>query len=362
MIKKYKNKEELLEQHPKTKLINKLDLFLKDLFELEYPKYYKKNSKKVFKKYYNNYLKKHKPNWIYLPWASKAYKLPREKDYLEIITSRNKPYVSRKEQNNFYKFNIGIVGLSTGQSIALTVARSGGCKNMKVADFDRVDPSNLNRVHTGIDSIDKKKTIEVSMKLYEINPYHNIITFNQGINKNNISDFFSKDFKLDLVVDACDDFRIKIALREYAKKNKIPVLMTTDLGDGILIDIERHDLEDTKPFGGRHKKITKEDNFLSAAIKIISTSFLSNSLIESLLEIGNKAPTHPQLANSVYAAGSISSYIIRKISNKQEIDSNRNIIDIDEHLNPKRKTESYKKEREIIVKKINKLISKNETK
>lgn len=142
---------------PNTQSYDMMEYFIKDLFEIRHPHLYRKPAEKEFKEFKSNYLKENRGVWVFYPWLETAYKIPIEDDYFEILTARNKPYVSGEEQDNFYNFNVGIIGLSVGQSTALTIIRGGGAKNIKIADPDTIDPSNLNRLNSTIQSIGKKR-------------------------------------------------------------------------------------------------------------------------------------------------------------------------------------------------------------
>jgi hypothetical protein len=341
MVRFRKNKEDLALD---SKKLNLMDYFVKDIFEVRHPQHYKKPAQKEFEIFKKNYLDKNKGIWVYYPWLKTAYKIPKEDDYFEILTARNKPYISEEEQKNFYHFNVGIVGLSVGQSSALTIVRGGGARNIKIADPDTIEPSNLNRLNSAISSIGKKKTEESAQKMLEINPFLNIKSYDKGLTEKNEVDFFVKDFKLDVIVDACDSFPAKILIRKLAAQFRIPVIMTTDVGDGSLIDIERYDINPkTTPFGGRLEKIKDPDDFLKAAVTIISPEHIPLTLQDRFFEIGKTTPTHPQLANSVYFGGTIVSYLIRCLANKKEIVDERIFIDYDEIFDPKYKDKNFKK-------------------
>lgn len=324
------------------KKIDLLELFIKDLFEYRHPHLYKKECSTEYRLFKEKYISENRGVWVYYPWLKTAYRILREDHFLEVFTSRNKPYVTQEEQKNYYDYNIGIAGLSVGQSSALTIIRSGGSRNIKIADFDMVSPSNLNRLHLGLNSVGEKKTEEVSKKLLEINPFLNIKSYNNGITEKNANDFFSKDFQLNAVVDSCDNFEIKLLLRRLAKKYKIPLIMVTDIGDGTLVDIERYDKNpNTEPFGGRHKRIKNTDGFQKAALTIISPEHIPATLQDRFFEIGRSVPTHPQLANAVYLSGSIVSYLTRCLANNREIVDERILLDFDDLFNPEHKKDNF---------------------
>jgi len=340
--------EEIVEKYKPIKK-DLCEEFYKDLFEIRQPQFYKKFDRAKYYQFITGLkLKKEDEKfWIYYPWLNSIYLVPNENIYLEVITARNRPLVNWLDQQKFYNFNLGVVGLSVGQSAALTIVRSGGCKNIKIADFDIIGPSNLNRIHFGLPQVGQSKSKVLAQRLLEINPFANVSVFDKGLNQDNLQDFFQKDFKLDAVIDACDYFPTKIMIREFARKMKIPVLMATDVGDGSLLDIERYDLDDQiEVFGGRLKNIKPDDSFMQKALKIISPDQIPVSLIEVLSEVGKSTPTHPQLATSVYFSGVMMSYAVRRIATNQAISDKRHNIQLEEFLDPRhqdKKFISYKK-------------------
>lgn len=337
--------EEVAELETKgARKINLLESFLEDLFEIRNPKYYKQEVPEEYYKFKKDLLESNKNlgTWIYYPWLNTICLCPSEEIFYEVITARNRPLISWEEQLKYYNFNVGIVGLSVGQSAALTLIRTGGAKNIKIADFDTISPSNLNRINFGVPEIGKSKTEVVAKRLYEINPYLNIKLFEEGLTPQNIEDFFQENFKINVVIDACDSFPIKILLREYAKKYKVPVLMATDLGDGSLLDFERYDKDDTiEMFGGRLKTIKPDDSFMGKALKIISPENIPMSLLEVLPEIGKSTPTHPQLATSVFFSGVLISYIVRRLANNKDVIDDRYHIELEEHFDPNHRNKEY---------------------
>ncbi len=329
--------------------VNHYDLFLKDLFEIRHPHLYKKGTKGEIESFKSDFLKEKPENsgfWIYYPWLKTAYLCPPEEVYFEIITARNKTLVSDFEQKEFYKFKVGIVGMSVGQSAALMLVRSGGARNLKIADPDTIDPSNLNRIHVGIPAIGRPKIDVVAERIFETNPYINLKKYNQGLLLNNLDGFFNDDFKLNVVVDACDDIEIKIAIRKQAKKLGVPVLMVTDIGDGALVDIERFDLDNKLPiFHGRVEeevKIKSQLDFMKVGMKIIDPDNLSLNTIMAMSAVGKEIPSHPQLGTSAYFSGVVMSYVIRRLSAGEIFPAKRIFVDLEAYFNPKIQTEEYK--------------------
>ena len=84
--------------------------------------------------------------WVYYPWNQRLVHLLDEDEFAEVRTNRNRNKITREEQNKLKTKKIGIVGLSVGQSIALTIAMERTCGELRLADFDTAELSNLNRI------------------------------------------------------------------------------------------------------------------------------------------------------------------------------------------------------------------------
>lgn len=81
---------------------------------------------------------------------------------------------------------IGVMGLGgLGSVVALALARIGVGK-LLLADFDVVEPSNLNRQQFFIDQIGMKKTDALRENLARINPYVTVETFDGELTEENI--------------------------------------------------------------------------------------------------------------------------------------------------------------------------------
>jgi uncharacterized protein (DUF2249 family) len=73
--------------------------------------------------------------WVYYEWSKKLVHLLDEKEFVEVRTNRNRYKITREEQELLKSKKIGIVGLSVGQSIALTIAMERICGELRLADL-----------------------------------------------------------------------------------------------------------------------------------------------------------------------------------------------------------------------------------
>ena len=136
---------------------------------------------------------------------------------------------------------IGVIGLSVGKAIALTIAMERICGEIRIADFDVIELSNLNRIQTGVQNFGIKKTIVVAREIAEIDPYLKVTIYSDGLTEENADDFFLKDGKLDICIEVCDGLFTKIFSRQKAKSFGIPIVMNSS--DRGTTDIERYDLQ-----------------------------------------------------------------------------------------------------------------------
>ncbi len=96
---------------------------------------------------------------------------------------------------------VGIAGAGgLGSNIAISLARVG-VGQLVIADFDLVEPSNLNRQQYFIDQIGQPKVTALKENLQRINPYVKIDTFNGRITPQNLNQVFTD---IDVMVEAFD--------------------------------------------------------------------------------------------------------------------------------------------------------------
>jgi molybdopterin/thiamine biosynthesis adenylyltransferase len=310
-----------------------------ELFAVKNPtKVYTPSFKQEFQIYYSQLQEKvplnKQGNWVYFSWSSTLVHILSEEDFQLVRTARNKNLINKDEQEKFYNSTIGIGGLSVGSSVAFALALQGGAKHIKLADMDRMALSNTNRILTGVDNLGVLKIEMAARKIYEINPYAIVDIFPQGITEDSIESFF---LGLDVVIDELDNLAVKYLIREHAKKNKIPVVMAADNGDNAVVDVERYDLNQNTPFfHGRMGDVSYEmlknlDKFGIGKMitKHVGAENVTERMQQSLVEMGKTIVSWPQLGGAALINGAAVAYCIRKILNKQPLESNRVLVNID---------------------------------
>ena len=271
--------------------------------------------------------------WCYYSWSKKLVHLLNIDEFIAVRTNRNQLKITPQEQAKLQLQTIGIIGLSVGQSVALTLVMERVCGSLKLADFDELDLSNLNRLRTGVCNIGLKKTIIAAREIAEIDPYFNVEIFSEGVSAENMDNFFEN---LDLLVEVCDGLEIKINSRIKARALKLPVIMDTN--DRGMIDIERFDLEPNRPlFHGLVNEATltninelNPNERLGLIMQIVSFNNTSDKLKLSMSEIGKTISTWPQLASSVMIGAGATVDCCRRILLNEKTPSGRFYIDTDE--------------------------------
>lgn len=271
-------------------------------------------------------------NWAYIPWARTFIKIPDENSFITLRTNRNLHKTTTHEIKTLQRKKVGIIGLSVGASIVMPIALERIAGEIRLADFDNLELTNLNRIQGSIRQIGEKKAINTARQVSELDPYLNIRVFPEGINDTNIEKFLLEDGKLDLVVEECDNGAIKLLTRMLCRKHRIPVVMETS--DRGLLDLERFDLEPKRPL--LHGMLREEDFKIDLTseesrellLKTFDLSKVSARGLASLHEIGKTLATWPQLATDVIAGGATAAMAIRMILLNEAVVSGRRYVDI----------------------------------
>ena len=330
----------LLKEHPQIRVSDTIDSQLKELIKTLHPSTFFLTEDSLALAV-SDHLQGSDPFaygvWVYYPWLEKVVHTLDEMEYTQVRTNRNKHKITAAEQAELSKKKIGVMGLSVGQSVSLTLAMERGFGELRIADFDVLDLSNLNRIRSGIQNVGLKKTTIVAREIAEIDPFLKVTCYDNGITAENIDAFLTDGGQLDLLIDECDSFDIKISSRQKAKALGIPVLM--EGSDRCTIDIERFDLEPERPVlhgfvdhldMSVYKDLKTMDERIPYIAPVTGIETLSPRMKASAVEIMNTISTWPQLGSAVIYGGGITADLSRKILLDQLHLSGRFFIDMDE--------------------------------
>ncbi|TZF82580.1 Rv1355c family protein [Pedobacter sp. BS3] len=275
--------------------------------------------------------------WVYYPWSEKLVHIVDEAEFIALRTNRNRYKITDEERLKLSEKRIGVIGLSVGQSVSLTLAMERTFGELRIADFDELEITNLNRLRSGIHNMGLKKTVLVAREIAEIDPFLKVTCFHEGITDTNMEAFLLEGGKLNVLIDECDGVDVKINCRIAAKKHRIPVLM--EASDRATIDVERFDLEPDRPILHGYvehldlsnvKDAKTMEEKLPYILPIVGVETMSTRLKASAIEIGQTISTWPQLASAVTMGGGMTADICRRVLLDQYHQSGRYFIDIEE--------------------------------
>ena len=249
-------------------------------------------------------------------------------------------------RNLFENTTVAVAGCSVGSSVINSVIMDLRPKNIKIADKSVYKMENINRVRLSyyemvrsqsqrssiMDMSLKNKAKVVADQLYSIDPFLNVFVYDEGINTENIKQFLDGcegELKANIVVEEVDDPRIKILVREEARKRGLPVVMVTDIGSAVQLDVLRYDKDKNLPLSwGIEDGILKEKMervYEQAGNKKVFFEFVDaligkdyrqgelNEIIEERVEIPTSTII-PQLGSTVAMAGAVAAESVARIT------------------------------------------------
>ena len=282
--------------------------------------------------------------WVYYQWSGRLVRLLPPDLFRELRLDRNRPKVAPAEMARLAEFTVGIAGLSVGNAVALTLALEGTVGHLRLADFDTLGLSNMNRIRAGVHDIGQAKTVLAARQIAEFDPYLGISVLD-GIGPENVEKFLlgGPDLgpRLDAVIDECDSLSVKFLLRQRARAHGLPVLMETS--DRGMLDVERFDLEPARPLfhgltgdtadvgdggfsvGDDAAKARKA----AVALRLLDEQMISTNLAASFVEMGSTISSWPQLASDVVLGGASMTAAIRNLALGAPMPSGRRYLDLE---------------------------------
>ncbi|MFI7385137.1 ThiF family adenylyltransferase [Streptomyces sp. NPDC049813] len=274
--------------------------------------------------------------WVWYPWSGRLVHVLPEPEFRRVRTDRNRDKISTTEQRHLLGRRIGVIGLSVGNSAALTCAMEGVGGSFRLADFDDLGLSNLNRLRAGVHDLGLPKTVLCARQMYETDPYLDIELWPEGITESTLDSFFGDPgHPLDLLIEECDTIWVKVAAREAARARRVPVLM--DMNDRGMLDVERFDEEPDRPlFHGRAGTVTARDlraldpaGRLAFLLRVCDADRLSPAMTDALGRIGSTLSSWPQLASGVQLGGALVTDTARRVLLGHPVRSGRYYVDLE---------------------------------
>jgi molybdopterin/thiamine biosynthesis adenylyltransferase len=268
--------------------------------------------------------------WAYYPWRRAAVAVLGPRGFRALRLDRNRNNITVAEQTRLSSLTIGVAGLSVGHVIAHTLAVQGLCGRLRLADFDHLELSNLNRVPATVFDLGLNKAQVAARRIAELDPYLAVDVFDAGITADTIDAFLDG---LDIVIEECDSLDMKIALRMAARDRRVPVLMATS--DRGRVDVERFDQNPGRPV--MHGLLDQLDieqvagmsarEKLPHMLRYDEAEHISPRTAASLIEIDRSLSTWPQLASDVIVGAAAMAEAVRRIGLGENLSSGRCRID-----------------------------------
>ena len=132
------------------------------------------------------------------------------------------PQIDAAGQQTLLDSSVLIVGMGGLGSPAAMYLASAGIGHLVLADFDKVEISNLQRqiVH-GTNDIGRDKVDSAYDTLKQLNPDITITRFKQKLDDDTLNDLVPQ---VDLVVDGCDNFSTRFAVNRACVKHNTPLV------------------------------------------------------------------------------------------------------------------------------------------
>lgn len=201
---------------------------------------------------------------------------------------------------------IAIFGLGGVGGTALEALARTGFQNFILIDFDKVDPSNLNRqiLYTEAD-IGKAKVEVARDRIRSINAFANIETF-----EIKAQDYYFKQ-KIDYIIDAIDDVDGKLFILNKAQELNIPSIMSLGMAnrfDPSKVKIAKLNQTHTDPLAKKIRYMVKKQGLETSNVNVVISEELPQKNREKLFSI----MTVPSSAGLSIAKFILESIIIEK--------------------------------------------------
>ena len=278
--------------------------------------------------------------WFYYPWRHRMVHLLSRESFATVRSNRNRNKITRSEQQRLRQARVGVVGLSVGHAVAMVLAQEGLCGQLRLADFDVLELSNLNRLRTTVFNLGVPKATIAARDVAEIDPYLDVQVFPDGVDQDNVDRFIGPGGGaaggLDVVVEECDSLHVKLLVRERARARGVPVVMDTN--DRGLLDIERFDREPERPIlhgllgdldHDRARELAPNERLDLFSAFFGGRDRMSERFRQSLDLLGRELLGASQLASDVHLGAALVANAVRRIALGQLQGSGRYTIDLE---------------------------------
>ncbi len=229
---------------------------------------------------------------------------------------------------------LAIAGCSVGSNVLHSSTMLMRPSHVKVADVKDYNLNNGNRVRFTYRDLGRNKAQVCAEQLHAIDPFLGVSVYDTGIDAQTVERFIGGDPTsgepaATLVLEETDDPPVKVCLRQAARAARVPLVMVTDLGRVVSIDVRRFDLDAKLPMchevpddvvlalleqyqrgtGEREVFIEMAYAFSGRDEVVAVTDFREVALREVLTPFAG----FPQLGSTAGMAGGLAAWIISQI-------------------------------------------------
>ena len=220
--------------------------------------------------------------------------------------------IGKEDYETISHLLVALIGLGGVGGTALESLVRSGIKHLLIIDFDKVDPSNLNRQILYTEKDIGHSKVECAKKhVLAIDSSIDVTAIEAKVDSD-ISNILNQ-YHIDFIVDAIDDVDGKIYIAKYASDNNIPSIMSLGMAnrlDPTKVIIQRLDKTEYDPLAKKMRYLARLNNLNSKNIMTVLSlerpkSF--NGTLNSMMMV----PSSAGLAITNY----VISYFINKNKN-----------------------------------------------
>ncbi len=245
----------------------------------------------------------------------------------------------------FSTTTVAVAGCSVGSTVTHSLIMDVRPEQIKIADKSVYKMENINRVRlsyadmveseatrrSAIESPLRNKARVVAEQLYDMDPFLNVFVYDEGINATTLPVFldgYGDEPAADIVVEEVDDPRVKLLIREEARRRQLPVIMVTDIGSAVQLDVMPYHRDHTLPltwgtsdeelYAAMERVYTDPSNrrlFFEFVDALVGTDYRRGELLR-VIEERAEIPTAtiiPQLGSTAAMAGAIAAETVARV-------------------------------------------------
>jgi len=283
-----------------------------------------------------------KGEWIYYPRKNHLVKFaPRFWHRLALLVRNSTLFrdpemkMSWQEiRDIFEKAVVAVTGCSVGNSAIYATVEDLRPLHIKIADPKDFRMPNANRVRLSYEDFGRNKAIVTAEQIHALDPFMQIAVFTEGIHGGNVKEFVAGNQKIyeppaTIIIEEMDDPDMKILIREEARRYKVPVVMVTDMGSAVQLDVRRFDIASDLPLAACgvsddelyerrnqwQKDLADQDKFYAFAFALIGHHYHKTPEFKRIV-FKEDTPLFggiPQLGSTVMVGGGIIAEAIARL-------------------------------------------------